>query len=137
MKDLEDVAGLPTTFGSLAFADNVARRDSVQVSRLRAAGAIVVGKTNTPEFAANRDRMTALVAELRGQLVPIVRAITSRPLADAGGVVIEEGGLLSHGAVVAREYGIPAVLRIEGATKILRTGQRLRIDGGVGTVEIL
>jgi phosphohistidine swiveling domain-containing protein len=55
----------------------------------------------------------------------------------AGGVVIEEGGLLSHGAVVAREYGIPAVLRIEGATKILRTGQRLRIDGGVGTVEIL
>jgi phosphohistidine swiveling domain-containing protein len=55
----------------------------------------------------------------------------------AGGVVIEEGGLLSHGAVVAREYGIPAVLRIEGATKILRTGQRLRIDGSLGTVEIL
>jgi aspartyl-tRNA(Asn)/glutamyl-tRNA(Gln) amidotransferase subunit A len=50
VKDLEDVAGLPTTFGSLAFADNVARTDSVQVARLRAAGAIVVGKTNTPEF---------------------------------------------------------------------------------------
>ena len=50
VKDLEDVAGLPTTFGSLAFADNVAHRDSVQVARLRAAGAIVVGKTNTPEF---------------------------------------------------------------------------------------
>jgi phosphohistidine swiveling domain-containing protein len=55
----------------------------------------------------------------------------------AGGIVIEEGGLLSHGAVVAREYGIPAVLRIEGATKIFDTGQRLRIDGGAGTVEIL
>jgi phosphohistidine swiveling domain-containing protein len=55
----------------------------------------------------------------------------------AGGVVIEEGGLLSHGAVVAREYGIPAVLRIEGATKLLRTGQRLRIDGSAGTIEIL
>jgi phosphoenolpyruvate synthase/pyruvate phosphate dikinase len=55
----------------------------------------------------------------------------------AGGVVIEEGGLLSHGAVVAREYGIPAVLRIEGATKIFRTGQQLRIDGSVGTVEIM
>ena len=55
----------------------------------------------------------------------------------AGGIVIEEGGLLSHGAVVAREYGIPAVLRIEGATKIFRTGQRLRIDGSAGTVEIL
>jgi phosphoenolpyruvate synthase/pyruvate phosphate dikinase len=55
----------------------------------------------------------------------------------AGGIVIEEGGLLSHGAVVAREYGIPAVLRIEGATQIFRTGQRLRIDGSAGTVEIL
>lgn len=55
----------------------------------------------------------------------------------AGGIVIEEGGLLSHGAVVAREYGIPAVLRIEGATKLFRTGQRLRVDGGTGTVEIL
>ncbi|GAB4538446.1 MAG: PEP/pyruvate-binding domain-containing protein [Anaerolineae bacterium] len=55
----------------------------------------------------------------------------------AGGIVIEEGGLLSHGAVVAREYGIPAVLRIEGATRIFHTGQRLRIDGSIGTVEIL
>jgi phosphohistidine swiveling domain-containing protein len=54
-----------------------------------------------------------------------------------GGIVIEEGGLLSHGAVVAREYGIPAVLRIEGATKIFRTGQRLRIDGSAGTVEVV
>jgi aspartyl-tRNA(Asn)/glutamyl-tRNA(Gln) amidotransferase subunit A len=50
VKDLEDVSGLPTTFGSVPFRDNVPARDSVQVSRLRAAGAIVVGKTNTPEF---------------------------------------------------------------------------------------
>ncbi len=50
VKDLEDVAGLPTTYGSLPFRDNVARRDSVQVARLKAAGAIVVGKTSTPEF---------------------------------------------------------------------------------------
>jgi len=50
VKDLEDVEGLPTSFGSLAWRNYVAPRDSVQVSRLRAAGAIVVGKTNTPEF---------------------------------------------------------------------------------------
>jgi aspartyl-tRNA(Asn)/glutamyl-tRNA(Gln) amidotransferase subunit A len=50
VKDLEDVAGLPTTYGSVPFKDNVARRDSIQVGRLRAAGAICVGKTNTPEF---------------------------------------------------------------------------------------
>lgn len=55
----------------------------------------------------------------------------------AGGIVIEEGGLLSHGAVVAREYGIPAVLSIEGATQLIQTGQRLRLDGAAGTVEII
>ena len=50
VKDLEDVAGLVTTHGSVPFKDNVAERDSIQVERLRAAGAIVVGKTNAPEF---------------------------------------------------------------------------------------
>jgi len=55
----------------------------------------------------------------------------------AAAIVIEEGGLLSHGAVVAREYGIPAVVRVEGAVQTFRTGQRLRVDGAAGTVEIL
>jgi amidase len=50
IKDLEDTAGIRTTYGSLAFADNVPAVDSLVVRRLRAAGAIVVGKTNTPEF---------------------------------------------------------------------------------------
>jgi Asp-tRNA(Asn)/Glu-tRNA(Gln) amidotransferase A subunit family amidase len=45
VKDLEDVAGLVTSHGSVPFADNLATRDSIQVERLRAAGAIVVGKT--------------------------------------------------------------------------------------------
>jgi aspartyl-tRNA(Asn)/glutamyl-tRNA(Gln) amidotransferase subunit A len=50
VKELEDVAGMVSTHGSLPFKDHVAERDSVQVERLRAAGAIVVGKTNAPEF---------------------------------------------------------------------------------------
>ena len=50
VKDLEDVAGLVTSQGSLPFRNQVASRDSDQVARLRAAGAIVVGKTNAPEF---------------------------------------------------------------------------------------
>lgn len=52
VKDVEDVAGLPTTFGSVPFKDNPAHHDSVHVQRLRAAGAIIIGKTNTPEFAS-------------------------------------------------------------------------------------
>ena len=50
VKDLEDVEGLVTSHGSLPFKDHVATRDSIQVERLEAAGAIVVGKTNAPEF---------------------------------------------------------------------------------------
>jgi len=50
VKDLEDVGGLPTTYGSVPFRTHVAVRDSTQVARLRRAGAIPVGKTNTPEF---------------------------------------------------------------------------------------
>jgi aspartyl-tRNA(Asn)/glutamyl-tRNA(Gln) amidotransferase subunit A len=50
VKDLEDVAGLVTSQGSIPFRDDKATRDSTQVERLRAAGAIVIGKTNTPEF---------------------------------------------------------------------------------------
>ena len=50
VKDLEDAAGLVTSHGSVPFRDNVAARDSIQVERLKAAGAIVVGKSNTPEF---------------------------------------------------------------------------------------
>ncbi|MFB6312021.1 MAG: amidase [Salinirussus sp.] len=51
IKDLEDVAGVRTTYGSLLFENNVAERSAPFVERLEAAGAVVVGKTNTPEFA--------------------------------------------------------------------------------------
>jgi Asp-tRNA(Asn)/Glu-tRNA(Gln) amidotransferase A subunit family amidase len=50
VKDLAAAKGMPHTFGSKAFSDNVAEHDSVEVARLRAAGAVLVGKTNTPEF---------------------------------------------------------------------------------------
>ena len=54
----------------------------------------------------------------------------------AAAVVTELGGPLSHAAVVAREYGIPAVVNVPGATVAIRTGDRVRVDGDRGTVEI-
>jgi pyruvate,water dikinase len=55
----------------------------------------------------------------------------------AAAVVTELGGPLSHAAVVAREYGIPAVVNVPGATRAIRTGDRLRVDGDRGVVERL
>jgi rifampicin phosphotransferase len=52
----------------------------------------------------------------------------------AGGLVMEMGGMMSHGAVVAREYGIPAVVGVTGATEQITTGQRVTVDGSAGTV---
>ncbi|WP_458190690.1 PEP/pyruvate-binding domain-containing protein [Haladaptatus sp. NG-WS-4] len=56
---------------------------------------------------------------------------------NAAGLVSEVGGAVSHGALVAREYGLPAVVSVPEATKRIRTGQRIRIDGSSGTVELL
>ncbi|OWK44376.1 PEP/pyruvate-binding domain-containing protein [Fimbriiglobus ruber] len=57
--------------------------------------------------------------------------------AKAKGLVMETGGVLSHGAIVAREFGLPAVAGLPGATRQIRTGQRVRVDGGRGTVTII
>ncbi|MFF3641523.1 rifamycin-inactivating phosphotransferase [Streptomyces sp. NPDC002564] len=53
------------------------------------------------------------------------------------GLVTEIGGLMTHGAVIAREYGLPAVVGVEGATRLIRDGQRIRVHGADGYVEIL
>jgi pyruvate,water dikinase len=53
------------------------------------------------------------------------------------GIVTEVGGLLSHGAVLSREYGLPAVFAVPNATHIIKTGQMLEVDGSLGTVRIL
>ncbi|MDW4910587.1 rifamycin-inactivating phosphotransferase [Streptomyces sp. ADMS] len=53
------------------------------------------------------------------------------------GLVAEVGGLMTHGAVIAREYGLPAVVGVEQATRLIRDGQRIRVHGTDGYVEIL
>jgi pyruvate,water dikinase len=53
------------------------------------------------------------------------------------GLVTEVGGLMTHGAVIAREYGLPAIVGVEHATRLIRDGQRIRVHGTDGYVEIL
>ncbi|MCC5609835.1 glycerol-3-phosphate acyltransferase [Nostoc sp. CHAB 5834] len=80
---------------------------------------------NVPDI----DRDTILV-------VPYTDSGWAPLLLRAGGLIAEVGGRLSHGAIVAREYGIPAVMDVHGATWLLQDGQRVRIDGSRGIVEL-
>ncbi|HLZ68641.1 MAG TPA: PEP-utilizing enzyme, partial [Dehalococcoidia bacterium] len=54
----------------------------------------------------------------------------------AAAVVVETGGLLSHAATVAREFGIPAVVAVKGATRLIKTGQLVTVDGSTGQVTV-
>jgi rifampicin phosphotransferase len=70
-------------------------------------------------------------------VTPVLDAALGPLLASAAGAVAEIGGLLSHGAVVARELGVPCVVDVHDATRRLRTGQRVLVDGTSGEVRVL
>jgi pyruvate,water dikinase len=55
----------------------------------------------------------------------------------AAGVVMDQGGILSHGSIVAREYGLPAVTNVASATRVIRTGDLVQVDGNRGRVTIV
>ncbi len=55
----------------------------------------------------------------------------------AAAVVVEQGGILSHGSIVAREYGLPAVTNVAAATRVIRTGDLVQVDGNRGCVSVL
>jgi pyruvate,water dikinase len=69
--------------------------------------------------------------------VPYTDAGWAPLLARAQGLIAEVGGRLSHGAIIAREYGIPAVMDVTNATQRLHTGQWVRLNGETGIVEVL
>ena len=85
---------------------------------------------NLQQNVENIDKETILV-------VPYTDAGWSPLLALAGGLIAEVGGSLSHGAIIAREYGIPAVMDIPYVTRLLHDGKKVRINGQTGIVEIL
>ncbi len=70
-------------------------------------------------------------------VAPITNPAWTPYLLPAAGVVVDMGGVLSHSAIIAREYGLPAVVNVGPASRLVRTGQLLRVDGDRGTVTIL
>lgn len=100
---------------------------------LGVSGGKVTGRARVIHSADEFDQMQ------RGEI--LVTAMTTpawTPLfALAGGIVTDFGGPLSHSSIVAREYGIPAVLGTGGTSKIIRSGQTIMVDGDLGIVKIL
>lgn len=101
------------------------------------------GNTGSPGRATGTARVVMSIAEgSKVQKGDILVAPTTAPpwtplFGTAAGIVTETGGVLSHCAIVAREYGIPAVVGAPGATQLIKDGARIEVDGDSGTVRLL
>ena len=69
-------------------------------------------------------------------IAPVTDAAWTPLFIPAAGVVVETGGVLSHAATVAREFGIPAVAQIRGVTSLIPNGATVTLDGAAGTVTV-
>lgn len=123
---------------------------------LTSEGEIIIGKYNRGDLPGNAIpglAVSAGIVEGRARIVPnleeadleegdiLVTTFTDpswTPLfLSCRGLVTEVGGLMTHGAVIAREYGLPAVVGVVDATKIIKDGQRIRVNGNEGYIQLL
>ncbi len=106
IKDITPVAGLRTTYGSPIYADHVPVADAVVVERLRGAGAVVLGKTNTPEFAAGANTWNTVFGATRNPWNP---ALTSGGSTGGGAAALAAGMVaLADGTDLGGSLRIPA-----------------------------
>ncbi|MCC3490595.1 MAG: glycerol-3-phosphate acyltransferase [Microcoleus sp. PH2017_16_JOR_D_A] len=150
---------------SVSFQETISlRRDRLLADRDRPIPPVVYGNLLPNSQKRSIDSSTSATGIMQGipasigcveGFVKICRSVTTElgenaiavvPYTDAGwaplllgakAIVAEVGGQLSHGAIIAREYKIPAVMNIAEATTRLRDGQKVRVDGYLGTVELL
>jgi pyruvate,water dikinase len=103
---------------------------------------LLAGVPGSPGVVSGRARVICGPEEFHrlepGEILvaPITNPVWTPLFAIAGGVITEVGGILSHGAIVAREYGIPAVMSIPHATQRVPDGQMLTVDGNRGWVTL-
>jgi pyruvate,water dikinase len=129
MPDVLDASGQPVAFA----AESEESADGLVLIGLGASRGVVTGTARvvmTPQEAAHLRPGEILVTRATDPgWTPVFSVI--------GAAVIEIGSTLSHAAIVAREYGLPAVVNIPQATQLIRDGQRIRVDGDGGRVTLL
>ncbi|MCS7172734.1 MAG: PEP-utilizing enzyme [Armatimonadetes bacterium] len=117
--------------------------DRLQVWLTPEEGKVVLGAAGSPGTAEGPARVVHSVEELHqvqpGEILvcPVTEPSWAPVFVKVQGIVTDIGGIMSHAAIVAREYRIPAVVGTGVGTKRIRTGQWVRVDGGTGTVTIL
>jgi pyruvate,water dikinase len=112
------------------------------VSEVTASGDDLVGAVVSPGLVEGRVRVIFDPHGARLEPGEILVCPSTDPgwtplFLTAGGLIMEIGGLMTHGSIVAREYGLPAVVGVHQATTRLKTGQWVRVDGNHGRVTIL
>jgi rifampicin phosphotransferase len=104
---------------------------------------LLEGTPSSPGVVTGRARVILRADDheqvLAGEILvaPFTDPAWSPYFINAAGLVVEQGGILSHGSIVAREYGIPAVVSVASATRIIRTGHWLEVDANRGVVKVL
>jgi pyruvate,water dikinase len=127
---------LPPKFlrGNVEFDDTVVRGvDTVRVTGVSASPGVVTGRIRVVQNIEALPMVQGGEIMVTSNTDPGWTAVFSK----LGGLITETGGILSHGAVVSREYGIPAVTAVKDATAFFKTGQRVTLDGNDGTIYIL
>ena len=84
-----------------------------------------------------REETFGIPSYSHGEHVMVRRELLGALSITAAGLVVEQGGILSHGSIVAREYGLPAVTNVASATRVIRTGNLIQVDGIRGVVKVL
>src|SRR5690606_19602307 len=111
------------------------RRDDVPPGAL--VGLAVAGGTVEGRARVLHDMTEAAVEPGDILVTPHTDPSWSPLFVAVAGLVTEVGGLMTHGAVIAREYGLAAVVGVKDATGLIADGQRIRVDGTAGVVELL
>jgi len=159
-EEIETLAAAPP--GHALRDEALARREALAYQETLRFPEVMVGRPQPerPSFEGADEQLVIGKPVSRGRVEGIVRVVMTleeaeslepgeilvAPITDVGwtpyfgvisGLVTDVGSAVSHGAVVAREYGLPAVLNTRNGTSILRTGERVVIDGDRGTIERL
>jgi pyruvate,water dikinase len=116
-------------------------RDGMAEEEFKPDGTLLKGIGTSPGRVSGRAKIVDDPTRAEIQKGDILVAKNTDPgwtpiLSIVGGMVMEEGGLLNHCSIVARELGVPSIVGVQGATRQIRDNDRVTIDGGLGVVRI-